>query len=164
MIVFKGELSEKSKNVLIKKNHNVVRSFYLFLAAVGILIGIATVVKANNWLIGLSVSGSIVVLSLLLFVFPNVVLHKNDMCSSFPKQITIDESNVMLDGIGENVYRKHSITDVKKVIETEDFYYLMFFSPFELNFICQKDLLIEGTIEEFELLFDGLIIKKLNRR
>ena len=53
------------------------------------------------------------------------------------------------------------IADAAKVIDYGDFYYISFpFGKISNNFVCQKDLLTQGTLEEFEALFEGKIVKK----
>lgn len=127
---------------------------------IGIIVGGIIIIKIGNWIVGLSICGSVGFISLLLSIFPEIVLRKKDIESDFPKQITIDEKNIELDGVGDNIYRIRSVTDVKKIIETDDCYYFKFYFPYDLNFICQKDLLIEGKIEEFKGLFEGEFVKE----
>ena len=50
--------------------------------------------------------------------------------------------------------------DVKKVLDYGEFYEFRFYFPWCFGVICQKDLLVEGTIEEFEQFFDGKIVRK----
>ena len=76
-----------------------------------------------------------------------------------PTRIAIDPKEIL----GE--YRKgvaiRSINDVKKVIDMGEFYDIVFYSPNQwTNCICQKDLIIEGTIEEFEEMFKDKIERK----
>ena len=54
-----------------------------------------------------------------------------------------------------------SIQEVKKVIDFGDGY-LICFSRFEITnaWLCQKDLLIQGSIDDFERLFEGKIVRK----
>ena len=82
----------------------------------------------------------------------------------YARNTLIDEKNIELDGVGDNIYRIRSVMDVKKIIETEDCYYFKFYFPYDLNFICQKDLLVEGTSEEFKVIFDGKFIKEIHKQ
>ena len=44
-----------------------------------------------------------------------------------------------------------------------DFYKIYFYFPHKSNlFVCQKDLIIKGTKEEFEELFSAKIMRKKN--
>ena len=51
--------------------------------------------------------------------------------------------------------------DVSKIIEYENMYIIFFSGLMGLGIIAQKDLLVEGTFEEFEKLFEGKIIRKI---
>lgn len=159
-VIFKGNLSENSQNRIVHRYHNAMRLYYLLAAIIVIIVGVI-IIKNGNWIVGLSICGSVGLISLLLLSFPQIILHKKDIEPNFPKQITIDEKNIELDGAGDNIYRIRSVTDVKKIIETEDCYYFKFYFPYDLNFICQKDLLVEGKIEEFIVFFDGKFIKEI---
>ena len=163
-VVFKGNLSENSQNRIVHRYHNAMRLYYLFAAIIVIIVGVIIIIKNGNWVVGLSICGSAGFISLLLLIFPQIILHKKDNESNFPKQITIDEKNIELDGVGDNIYRIRSVMDIKKIIETEDCYYFKFYFPYDLNFICQKDLLVEGTSEEFKVIFDGKFIKEIHKQ
>lgn len=46
-----------------------------------------------------------------------------------------------------------------------EFYDIIFyFSNKVLNCICQKDLIVEGTMEEFEKLFEDKIVRKYEKK
>ena len=54
-----------------------------------------------------------------------------------------------------------SVSRVKRVIDCGEWYYIIFkFGDIGNSWVCQKDLLIQGTIEDFEKLFEGKIIRK----
>lgn len=54
--------------------------------------------------------------------------------------------------------QKMSLNKVKRVIDAGDWYYVVFkWRKLGNAFVCQKDLLKEGTIEEFEAIFEGKI-------
>ncbi len=53
------------------------------------------------------------------------------------------------------------ISKVKKVIDYDTYYFVCFrIIDGKAGIVCQKNLLTEGTIEEFEELFKGKIIRK----
>lgn len=54
--------------------------------------------------------------------------------------------------------QKLTLNKVKKVIDAGNWYYVVFkWGNIGNAFVCQKDLLREGTIEQFETLFEGKI-------
>lgn len=61
------------------------------------------------------------------------------------------------------VTQHYKMSKVKKVVDYGRYYYIFLYrlDPSK-GIVCQKDLLINGTIEEFEKLFEGKIIRKLN--
>ncbi|MDE7405873.1 MAG: hypothetical protein K2M89_03245 [Clostridiales bacterium] len=54
--------------------------------------------------------------------------------------------------------------DVKKVIDCGEWYHMVFYmGQKNYDYICQKDLITEGTIEEFEEYFKDKLVRKLIR-
>jgi len=62
---------------------------------------------------------------------------------------------------GDDLYKERKISDVKTITDHGGFYRIHFYFPnLSPSYLCQKDLLVEGTIEEFEKLFEGKIVRK----
>lgn len=69
-------------------------------------------------------------------------------------QVFLKESKIIIE---------KPIFKIKKVIDEKEWYYLKF-SYLKLDgLICQKSLITEGTIKEFEKLFESKIIRKPNK-
>ena len=50
---------------------------------------------------------------------------------------------------------------MKKIIDEGDWYQIIFYFPHKVgDCICQKDLITQGSIGEFEEMLKGLIIRK----
>ena len=63
--------------------------------------------------------------------------------------------------ISDKQSESRSIGLVKTAYDYGEFYFLSFpMGKKSGNFVCQKDLLTQGTLEEFEKLFDGKIVRK----
>lgn len=63
--------------------------------------------------------------------------------------------------IADNFTENRSVELVRKVYDYGEFYFISFrFGKISCYFICQKSLLTQGTIEDFEKLFDGKIVRK----
>ena len=76
-----------------------------------------------------------------------------------PNRIWLDEDYIYCQA--KAYLEQKCIDDVKRVYEYADFYELCFpFGNISIRFICQKSLLTQGTLEEFESLFKGKITKK----
>ena len=75
--------------------------------------------------------------------------------------IIIDQNLISAEGIQRSETK--NLDDIKKVVDMGDFYKIYFYFPHKSNlFVCQKDLIIKGTIEEFEELFSAKIMRKKN--
>jgi len=56
-----------------------------------------------------------------------------------------------------------TISEVLKVIDYWYWYEIVFKQREKMNYICQKDLIVTGTIEDFEKLFEGKIVRKIKK-
>lgn len=62
---------------------------------------------------------------------------------------------------GEKTWRKRNLTQVKKVLDCGEVYYIIFrFGDITNAWICQKDNVVSGTIGEFERIFRSKIVCK----
>lgn len=74
--------------------------------------------------------------------------------------------NIVIDGItisAEGINRSETryLNDVKKVVDLGEWYKIYFCFPHKSNlFVCQKDLITQGTLEEFEAMFKVGIVRK----
>ena len=76
-----------------------------------------------------------------------------------PYLIRIEKNEIYAE-IGRGAGSRN-MEDIKKILDYGEFYDIIFYFPNKvLNCICQKDLLVEGTIEEFEKLFEDKIVRK----
>jgi len=106
----------------------------------------------------------------LFFIFPFVLIviiattapflqkkHFLELIS--PQKIVIDQEqgyiSVMM-GKQANTFNK-SLEAIKLVIDRGEWYYLKLRFPKIGGIICQKNLIVQGTIEEFEALFKNKI-------
>jgi hypothetical protein len=74
--------------------------------------------------------------------------------------ITVEEGMISAEGIqrAETEY----LDDIKKVVDMGDWYKIYFYFPHKSNiFIVQKDLITQGTIEEFESLLQDKIVRRV---
>ena len=82
---------------------------------------------------------------------------KNKYHTIFPTSVKIDGEDLSISGDG--FFHERGMEQVKKVIDFGDWYQIVFYFPHKnLYFICQKDLIVQGTIQEFEELFGDLIV------
>ena len=154
MIVFEGELSEKCKEFVLNRES---RNAFIAGAVVALPLLIANVI--------LGIVHYVYLIALPLWVIFPFLMGIKPKAKSFqyilPKRIKISEET--LDSEGESFHETKSISDIKEVINYGQFYQFIFKFPNKSNrFYCQKDLIVEGTLEEFEKLFEGKIVRKNN--
>lgn len=157
-IVFKGELSEENQNLLLKKTYSVIRLSFLLVGMISVIIG-CIILKDGYNLIGLAFLVIGIIGASVGGVFPNFFMSKKEAKSVFPIQIIIDEKKIKVYRCDKSIWER-SINDIKSIIEDEGYYYIKLRFLFESNCLCQKDLISEGTIEEFEQRFADLIVRK----
>jgi len=79
--------------------------------------------------------------------------------SELPRRIVINEDTVFV--TTDKNSESKLINDIKKVIDNGTYYEMVFpFGKSSQKFICQKEFLIKGSLDEFELLFEDKIIRK----
>ncbi len=89
------------------------------------------------------------------------VLTRESLKDACPTRIVIDINANEIYGEYRKGAATRSFDDIKTVIDMGTFYHILFYFPNQwANCICQKDLIIDGTIEEFEKLFEDKIVRK----
>ena len=150
MIQFSGNISEKCKKYIRKKAMMQWLYFAMFTA---IIIGIPSILVLLFWDIAF-----FVVFTALVIAYGIVLsfLTKNDQ---MPHIIEIENGEIYAEMSKGAATRNYN--DIKKIVDYGEFYDIIFYFPNKvLNCICQKDLIQEGTIEDFEELFKDYIVRK----
>lgn len=105
----------------------------------------------------------------LMVIFPLAALVLIPLCallpqgkktetSVTPKKIVVEDDCIR--STTDTTVDVRFVADVKQVNDFGEFYELVFpFGKVSPYFICQKNLLTKGTLEEFEALFEGKITK-----
>lgn len=154
MIEFKGELSKTCKEFVLKNEAYCARKVAI----------IAYVPFAVAEIIWWAVSGKLYVLIVLpALVFPvflaGIKPREKDYEVIMTKRVTIDGNDLECEG--DQFHDIKSIDRVKSVIDYGEWYKFEFRLPGNSQrFICQKDLITQGTIEDFENLFADKIIRR----
>lgn len=78
-----------------------------------------------------------------------------------PSRVIIDNNQISTTALGgQNPMKSKPLTKVKKVIDAGDWYYIIFkYGDITNSWVCQKDLIIQGSIEEFENIFQDKIVR-----
>lgn len=157
MIEFNGYLTGASKKFLFKKIINCFQYSTIF-AFTMVLPFIFLLVKTFEALSILYIYfAAFLCLMIVYRIIPKVGK------STIPKRICITDNKMVC--ITDDFTEKRSVELVKKVYDYGEFYFISFyFGKISCYFICQKSLLTQGTIEDFEKLFDGKIVRKNENR
>ncbi len=152
-IVFEGELSEKNKKYF-ERGQDRDNRITMLIVAVLILVPVTLlVVKCGLYFI------SLYSLNIIFVVGAFVPIKKQYREGIYPEMIIIEGEDLKSLGKNSSVYKK--MYDVKEVEDLGDSYRILFDFPGRSPmFLCQKDLITEGTIEDFEELFADKIVRK----
>lgn len=167
MIKFKGQISERSKKFLHKRllSSAIIASFIFAVAMCpfvfglyGVLIGAVFDIKL--WHIAIA-AVLLLCFSVLMFIplFTNQKIQKSMRVTllKLGYESEYEDDFFYVNENGEKLYKQ--TTDVKKILDYGEVY-IINFGYGEGYILCQKDLIAEGSIEEFEKLFEDLIIRK----
>ena len=153
MIEFAGELSEQSKKALNK----IMTSIQFKAACIVSIIAAAAItyfVVTYNEIIAL---GYLPVIVLLIgSACPQSKKNEHLFC---PTRILIDSSrNELFVILNNNKITRH-FDDIVCVNDFGEHYKIKFKFPHKsIYFLCQKDLIVQGTLEEFETLFQDKLV------
>ena len=162
MIEFQGSISEKNQLDRMKKLDKKVTQVsilgLIFIWLVVIAIGLPLRILQDLW-------GELIVCSLIMLTVPILSAYtpkKVILRFRISPHIIITEKDLSLESWsnGKEVWRIRKISKVKKVLDCGEVYYIIFkFGDITNSWICQKNNIINGTIEEFESLFQTKLVK-----
>ena len=150
---FSGALTGAAEKRFWKLSRHISCQMFLMVSATMAPICIFLSIRYKTWLLAL--------LFVLCVAFILLVVHipksKKDKQETVPYRVFTDGEIITSVSIRYNESRH--LKKVIKVKEYPEFYELVFaFPQISDKFICQKELLSQGTLEEFEALFNGKIV------
>ena len=151
MIVFEGQISGKCKEGVLRKG---AKNSFIGGLITSILFAIPTVVLA------LKIDLIILLFFLVIIPFPFLAAippKEKYYPMIFPSKVTIDTQTGRMTTQSSQFYAESSIGEVVKVSD-EGEWYLIYVKSKEGRFICQKDLLTNGTLDEFEKKFKDKLV------
>ena len=154
MIEFNGYLTGASEKFFFKKYYSYVQNALIFGSIVALPIFYMMMKFFQSPFIFCGYGAAIV------YVLIAVRIHTPKGKKALtPNRIYIMDNKMVC--ITDKLSENRSVELVKKVYDYGEFYFISFyFGKISCNFICQKSLLTQGTIEDFEKLFDGKIVRK----
>ncbi len=148
MIVFKGNLNPECREYMKK-----IKIIEWIVSVVGAFI-------ATSWVVVLVALA--VTKWLFLLLIPLLILIMADFYrqrGGYPTYVQIDEDYITSKGDNPKEFTSFSLDDVLEVIDMGTWYKFKFNLKVNVFTICQKDLIVEGTLEEFEEIFkDKLVV------
>jgi hypothetical protein len=158
MIVFRGELSDASK-LYLRKKLGILNGCGIMGVAVGLGAPmLALGIIWNLWIIAIPVICTTSLICILLAI-PKTNPQEKNIEANTPSRVKIDGSLIELEG--KVLYARRDVSDVKVVYDEGSLYRIVFYLGYKcIGAICQKDLIVEGSIEEFEDIFKDKIRKK----
>lgn len=163
MIEFQGSISEKNQLDRMKKLDKKVTKVsilgLIFIWLVVIAIGLPLRILQDLW-------GELIFCSLIMLSAPILSAYtpkKVILRFRISPHIIITEKDLSIElrSNGKEVWRTRKISKVKKVLDCGEVYYIIFkFGDITNSWICQKNNIINGTIEEFESLFQTKLVKE----
>ena len=155
MIEFKGYLSGAAEKHFHKKVINFGQNIALASASLLLPLVIRISLHTKDWP-GLGLYCTLLLIIPLLARIPK---SRKEKAAITPKRIYIEEDTIVC--VADKYVESKLLSDVKQVRDFGAFYDVVFpFGKYSEKFVCQKDLLTIGTLEDFEKLFEGRIVRK----
>ena len=97
---------------------------------------------------------SVFLIWLMIFLSAYIPLSTKEKEKIIPRRVFIYEG--VITSVSNKQQVSNSLDKVKEVLDCKTYYEIVFgLGESGVGFICQKDLLSQGTLEEFEALFEG---------
>ena len=160
MIEFKGEVSKECNQWISNRMNRVIVFSWLFASTI-VSVPILFACIYWSWIFVIFIIvfyGFVLFLMLFMVLFPDKWKQTPTIYMAVIKDSLIAKVKTEK---GKIIKYGNSIEYVKNVIDYGDWYHITFYVPHRNPFfICQKDLISEGTIEEFEELFADKLVRK----
>lgn len=155
MLVFKGRMSNDCKRYLIRQEmKSKIFSQVLFTIIVGAPASCAMAFytsKVIGWV-------SYLVLASVIVFLVAMLISKNSKKPIDAPDIIIRDDGTMINN-SAFISVKANINDVLDVVDMGNWYHIRIKNTEHTGcFICQKDLIVEGTLKDFENMFENKIV------
>ena len=155
MIIFDGYLSGNANEFYIKKMMNAGSKLLLILIALSIPMWVLLSIITDTFI-------EVMVAVLVFFILSPLVFHvcitKKEKQRINLKKVSICDGEIK--AISEKTTIRNPISKVKAVNDYGEFYEVVFPSIYiTAIYVCQKNLISKGSIEEFEAVFSDKIVR-----
>lgn len=155
MIEFSGYLNGAAEKYFHKKTRILGRNILL----VGVLILLPAIMSIG---IRMKTWGLIIAYFSLFIIIPLLALipkSKKERIAITPKKVFTEDGYIVC--VADRYTESRLLNEAKQLRDFGEFYEIVFpFGKISDKFICQKDLCTKGTIEAFEALFEGKIVRQ----
>ncbi|MBO4594741.1 MAG: hypothetical protein J5697_03475, partial [Clostridia bacterium] len=159
-IIFSGEWDKHSMDYYVSHAFREYRVAMLIALILCLSSQIILGALSNGYrLFAIAFSLTLLILFTTFISCPKIFYPRRILYAELPYIITIEKEKIVCDSTTNNAYYSKELKDVKKVVDFGSFYCVSFYFS-RVKFICQKDLIIQGTIEEFEETFSDVIVRK----
>ena len=156
MIEFKGYINGNAEQFFWNNSRKLGMKAFLFAYVVLLVFVLVVSFNTGFWLLTIAYVITCVA-TVPLFFIPKT---KKERLRLLPNRIFTEDEYIV--NIGNCVEEQRLIEEASKLIDYGDFYFVLFqFGNYSERFVCQKDLLAQGTLEEFEALFEGKIERRI---
>lgn len=159
IVEFCGVLSDKVIEEVVELRRKAMIKLWIFVdIAVFCLLSIEGFFR-GKWLPVILIELIVVLLGIFI-TFP---IKRKSPLRLFSTKFMIDKEFVYFSSLnGVDGFSKRKIKNIKKVIDYGDWYCLIFkYGDVTNSFICQKDLIVKGTLSDFETLFLDYIVRMI---
>ena len=149
-MIFYGELSAKCKNYLIKRYQRIniiaLCPGILFFASLFLIVAIK--VHPAYYIAAVSSIG--------LFGFAFFPISKKTLDSLCPTKVIIEDDLIVSQS--DSFYETRDLKQIKEIRDYGEWYSIIFnYGHNSEKFICQKNLIIQGSIQDFDTMFKNKI-------
>lgn len=161
MIIFKGDLSKECRGFFAKK-YSKLQFFSSIIPSIFVSFVAGVLAALVHPLIFITVLWFLA----WPFVLAGISYFKKSIERIIPREIYIDIEDETIGIISDSFRNEHATSSVKQILDYAQFYDITFYlGDKDVSAVIQKDLIVEGTIAEFENLFSDKIVpakKKTN--
>ena len=161
MIEFSGIISESCnidrRNKVNKKIILPIMLCFIGLVVITVILGL---LHNKDFMYALISTIFIGIVAVPLALLLSKKRHEKLKKPTIDTKITIEEGKIFFHNLICD--RTKPISKVRKVLDMGEWYYVIFkYGDISNSWICQKNLLTKGTLEEFEKLFEEKVVRKI---
>ena len=155
MIVFDGYLTGNARKYFVNKYLNNMSKILVLLFLITIPIWLFLSLETNTVVYVMPAILGYTLLSPIIF---RICVSKKERQRNTIKKVIIKNGEIK--AVSDKSRINSDISKVKKVCDYGEYYDIVFPAIYFTSiYVCQKDLLSKGSIEEFENIFSGKIVR-----